>query len=584
MGNTVTVVYEADGNAEKAFRRLSDVYNSNYMESSVYGVIIDLPPSVCYRTVSDCKISEGAKRYFEEMKRGKNGRFFCAVRQRRYLSDLTELKKYRSSYARFACEGGAIGALGLLIDIKKNGIEGLFAYYGTNDLSDCDKVYLCGYDENGENGVLPYPGTVNALCERFDGKKAIFPKITLDKRSFFDPREGLYPLAENKGRATECAFGAGVCKDNGIVTSALSPSRFTDAALYGVIRLYRDGNINSISDAALMMCAVAGLKEIGRLGAEEAFEMSENVFSVLRQLLFSSELSKDESESAFLLTVLSGAYSKFSSEYPEFIFLKNDVRETADILLRHSTGESIYGFFCSKEHSRRSEKEKLSFVAKTIIFGTSLDELNCFLRARAGNMTYDIRAMAGIAVYDRQNEFRGYLNTLPELEYKMRYLRSLGSAGGYYDALNTYNGARRSRVDGMLGAQSFYPLRMRFADCGCDISLLPFAAYLERCRAYQSRVGDKENTLTLFADNAYPLVKLMLRASAIDPEATVCVVTRDRYSHNALKKASSGRARLITRSECSVKEIKNISAVTRQITPYTVLSELCSELERLERS
>lgn len=582
MGNAVTVVYEADGNAEKAFRRLGDVYNSNYIENAVYGVILDLPPSVCYRAVSDGKISEGARRYFEEMKRGKNGRFFCAVRQRRYLSDLAELKKYRASYARFACEGGALGALASLIDIKKNGCEGFFAYYGTKDFSDCDKVYLSGYDEGGENGVLPYPGTINALCERFDGKKAIFPKITTDRRSFFDEREGLYPFAEYKGRSTECAFCAGVCKDNAITQHALTPSRFTDAVLYGVMEIYRDGDINSVSDAALTMCAVTGLKEIGRLGAEEAFEISENIFGRLRERLFSSALDKDETESAFLLTVLSGAYSKFSSEYPEFIFLKNDVRETADILLRHSISDNVYGFFCSKEYSRRSDTERLSFVAKTIIFGSSFDELNAFLRARIG-ITSDIRALAGIAVYDCQNAFSGYLSSLPELEYKLRYLRSLGSTGGYYDALNAYNGARRLRVEEMLGAQSFYPLRMRFADCGCDISLLPFAAYLERCRAYQSQMGDKEHTLTLFADNAYPLVKLMLRASAIDPKAKICVVTRDRYSHNALKKASSGRARLITRGECSVKEIKNASAVTRQITPYTVLSELCSELERLEK-
>ena len=583
MGNAVTVVYEADGSAEKAFRRLGDVYNSNYIENAVYGVILDLPPSVCYRTVSDGKISESAKRYFEEMKRGKNGRFFCAVRERRYLSDLAELKKYRSSYARFACEGGALGALASLIDIKKNGCEDFFAYYGTKDFSDCDKVYLSGYDESGEKGVLPYPGTINALCERFDGKKAIFPKITVDKRLFFDEREGLYPFVEYEGRATECVFCAGVCNDKVITPSDVAPSRFTDAVLYGVMELYREGNINSVSDAALMMCAAAGLKEIGRLGAEEAFEISENVFGRLRELLFSSALNKDESESAFLLTVLSGAYSKFSSEYPEFIFLKSDVRETADILLRHSVSDCVYGFFCSKEYVRRSGTEKMSFVAKAIIFGSSGEELNAFLRSRM-SITSDIRALAGIAIYDCQNAFAAYLGALPELEYKMRYLRYVGSTNGYYDALSAYNGARRVRLEGMLGAQGFYPLRMRFADCGCDISLLPFAAYLERCRAYQRRVGDKENTLTLFADSAYPLVKLMLRASAIAPEVKVCVVTRDQYSHNALKKASSGRARLITRSECSVKEIKNASAVTRQITPYTVLSELCSELERLEKS
>lgn len=576
MGNTVTLVYEADGNAEKAFQRLRDIYNSNYIENAVYGVILDLVPSVCYRTVSDGKISEGAGRYFEEMKRGKSGRFFCAVRERRYLSDLTELKKYRSSYARFACEGGAIGALASLIDIKRNGSESFFAYYGTKDFSDCDKVYLSGYDENGENGVLPYPGTVNALAERFDGEKAIFPKITVDKRSFFDEKEGLYPFSEYKGRSTECAFCAGKCDDKR--EGKLEPSRFTDAVLYGSMKLYREGDINSVSEAVLMMCAVAALNERGRLGAEETFEISENVFERLRELIFASVLEKDESESAFLLTVLSGAYAKLSSEYPEFVFLKNDVRETADILLRHSINNNVYGFYCSRKYSKISATDKLSFIAKTIIFGVSGEELNAFLRTRI-SIVSDIRALAGIAVYDSQNAFCEYLSTIPELEYKMRYLRSIGSTSGYYDSLNAYNGTRRLTV----GARGLYPLRMRFADCGCDITLLPFAAYLERCRKYQRSVGEKEHTLTLLADNAYPLVKLMLRASAVEPEATVCVVTRDRYSHNALKKASSGRARLITRSECSVKEIKEVSAVIRQITPYTVLSELLSELERLEK-
>ena len=584
MKNSVITVYQADGNAQTAFGRLNDVYNSNYIENAVYGAVIDLPPAVCYRTVSDVKISENAKRYFEEMRRGKKGRFFCAVRQRRYISDASELKKYRISYARFACEGGAKGALSAIIDIKTEGTEGFFAYYGTSQFFDCDKVYLSGYDENGEKGVLPYPGTVNALFDRFDGKNTILPKIITDKRSFFDPSEGVYAFEKgHNGVATECRFCAGVCRDIVTHPKIADKKRLVDAVLYGVTEKYRMGEIYSVSDATLTMCTVVALKELGRLGAMEAFEMSENVFDRLRERLFSSEFNGNDGECAFLLTVLSGAYKKLSEEYPEFMFLKNDARETAEVILRHSANGGGYGFFCSREYSKRSETERLSFIAKTVIFGSSAEELKAFLNTRAENVTSDTRTLAVTAVWNAQEAFFGYLKAIPELEYKIRYLRLTGADKGYYDALNAYGTAHRPRAEKMIETQSFYPVRMRFAECGCDITLLPFASYIEKCRAYQNRIGEKENTLTLFTDRAYPIVKLLLRAAAIDPKAVVCVVTRDGYSHNALKKASSGRARLITRSECSAKAIKEASAVTRQITPYTVLSELLTELEQLEK-
>ncbi len=576
MGNTVIAVYEADGDAEKAFKRLDAIYNSNYIKDAIYGAVIDLPPSVCYSTVSDERIVDAAKRYYDEIKRGKRERFFCALRPRRYLTDRNELKKYRSSYARFACEKGALGALESLI----SGNGSFFAYFGTDSFSECDKLYFSAYD----NGVLPYPGTVNGLCELFETKKAVFPQITVGKKSFYDIREGLYPFGECIGYSVSREYRVGKSELNAKKPCAPNEpvlQRFTDIALRGIIEIYRNGEIKTVTDAAMLMCATVALRVLRRFGNEEAFEVSENIFIKLKELFFAGSSELNDGETAFLLTLLAGAYSKLSSEYPEFHFLKNDAKEMARIILRHVKNgkRDPYGFLCSKDNYAEIDADKLSFIAKTVIFGAKSDAIKVFLNGRSGIFSDDVRAMTAVLIYAAQNAFWEYPNLLPEIEYKIRYLRCAYETESFCESEKIYERPYLSNAEKLIYTPGFYPLRMRFAERGCDVSLLPFAAYLERCRACQERKENKRFTLTLFADSAYPLVKLILRASLIDLNADICVVTKDIYSHNALKKASSGRARLMTHDECSVKEMRALSAVVRQITPYTVLAELLEEVE-----
>lgn len=586
MGNTVIAVYEADGDAERAFRRLHDVYNSNYIKDAVYGAVIDLPPSACYTAASDAKISETAKRCYDDMRRGKRERLFCALRPRRYLTDPSELRKYSSVYARFACENGALGAIAAIKDIKTSGKEHFYAYFGTDSFSDCDKLYFSGYDENGSENVLPYPNTIGELCRSFSSERAMFPKISIGKKSFFDPREGLYPFEACKGRCLVGALGAGISAPSvrkGKDMNDAGVWRLADIAFHGICDVYVKNGIKSVSDAALTMCAIAALEGSKHLGAFEAQGMSEEVFDKLKNAFFSGNGGRDGGEAAFLLTLLIGVYSRLALRSPEFHFLKNDVRDMARILSAHIEKDDGYGYLCLKENCDPNETRELSFIAKTAIWGAEIGELYAFLNAREGELCGDIRAMASIAVYAVQNAFREDLSRVSELEYKVRYLRSNHKSVGFCDRESIYRDPFPSCAEDMANMPCLYPLRARFAKAGCDISLLSFSAYLEECRAVQEREG-KRCTAAFFADSAYPLVKLLLRASGIDPRISVCVITKDRYSHDILKKASSGRARLLTHYECSVKDMRRLCAVVRQITPYTVLGELANELKCKQRS
>ncbi len=581
MGNTVIAVYEADGDAEKAFQRLNAIYNSNYINDAVYGAVIDLSPSVCYISASDEKTVKTAKRYFEETVRDKKERFFCALRPRRYLSDPNKLKKYRNVYARFACENGALGAIDALIGSIKSGKECFYAYFGTEIFSDCDRLYFSGYDENGDKGVLPYPDTIKRLCERYKDKEALFPKITIGRRSFFNVSEGLYPFERYNKRKNICDACVGKSEESNRVVTCDNENavrRFNDIAFRGICDICVRNEIESVSDAALMMCAVAAFREQKRLGDFETLEMSENIFVKLRSVFFSGYGNENEGESAFLLTLLFGVYSKLSCGYPEFHFLKNDVKDMAAILLSHIKNDNGYGFLCSKEYCDPCGTDQMSFMAKTVVWGTDREELKSFLNMRGEELFEDIRAMASVAVYAVQNAFRECLSKVPELEYKIRYLRSNRKNISFAECEKVYHAPFLFGAEALKYESGFYPVRARFAKNGCDISLLPFAAYIEVCRERQKRYQNKRYALTLFSDTAYPLAYLILRASAIDPDAEICVVTKDKYSHGALKKASSGRARLLTHYECSVKEMRRLSAVVRQITPYTVLGDLLSEL------
>ena len=99
---TLVCAYGMGGSVESVFERLLYMCLSNYSKSYVYGAVLDLPSSVCYREMHDYEIEDKAKRYLDMLKKRVSGSFFCVIRQRRY--------KPQSEYL-YCCEDGAMGAL-----------------------------------------------------------------------------------------------------------------------------------------------------------------------------------------------------------------------------------------------------------------------------------------------------------------------------------------------------------------------------------------------------------------------------------------------------------------------------------------
>ncbi len=108
----VVVFTKISGNVtscvEKAFYKAVFLHLSNYFENAVYGTVIDLPDSPCYKSYGDREITESASRCYGSLPKEYRDSFFVMVRARRY-------NVKHSKNAAFCCENGALGALNNLL-------------------------------------------------------------------------------------------------------------------------------------------------------------------------------------------------------------------------------------------------------------------------------------------------------------------------------------------------------------------------------------------------------------------------------------------------------------------------------------
>ena len=170
---TAVCVYGKDGGVDRAFERLMTMFTSNHSESYYYGAVIDLKDSLSYRATGDGECEERARKCIEQLTKCFGKRFFCAIRQRRYVCSA-------GTYG-YRCEEGAIGALKGLwryLDGRKNE---LFPVYGC-DPKGVERIYFSSLDEETgeaqtrENGFeCIEPGGIFRLAEQISFGKAVFP-------------------------------------------------------------------------------------------------------------------------------------------------------------------------------------------------------------------------------------------------------------------------------------------------------------------------------------------------------------------------------------------------------------------------
>ena len=84
----VAVFTKISGNVtscvEKSFYKAVFLHLSNYFENAVYGTVIDLPDSPCYKSYGDREITEAASRCYGSLPKEYRDSFFVMVRARRY--------------------------------------------------------------------------------------------------------------------------------------------------------------------------------------------------------------------------------------------------------------------------------------------------------------------------------------------------------------------------------------------------------------------------------------------------------------------------------------------------------------------
>jgi hypothetical protein len=123
--------------------------------------------------LGDGECEEKARKYIEHLNRCFGGHFFCAIRQRRYLTS-------EGGY-RYGCEEGACGALKSLWRYLSGRKNELFPVYGCVP-SGFERIYFSSLDEETGNAVSNKngfecieAGGVFRLSEQISFGKAIFP-------------------------------------------------------------------------------------------------------------------------------------------------------------------------------------------------------------------------------------------------------------------------------------------------------------------------------------------------------------------------------------------------------------------------
>jgi hypothetical protein len=150
------------------------MYLSNHSKSYYYGAIIDLQDSVCYRAPTDTAREEMAKKCVDYLNKNGDASFFCAVRQRRYVS-------LNNGYI-YLCEGGAEGALRSLWRYIKGRKNEVFPIYGCVP-KDVERLYFSSYDDEMSEQLSDEkryyciePGGIFSLGEQLNPDCAAYPR------------------------------------------------------------------------------------------------------------------------------------------------------------------------------------------------------------------------------------------------------------------------------------------------------------------------------------------------------------------------------------------------------------------------
>ena len=621
--NVIVIMYCGNGEVDKAFEYLLMLYLSNYRSGNVYGVVLDLPPSVCYNTAGDGEIAEKSERYVSTYTKRYGRSFFCAIRPRRY-----HVGSKKFPYAYFSCDDGETGALNDVKSFISGNKEVFSSYYGNENFGDCGMIYLTAYGVLTGHGtldnylffknkkhitphmvMLPPPGGIDILRRQFienGARRAVLP--ICEKENGAQSRDGMYPADADDFNNREDNIACRevkleCCKESYFVNPGTQNARVNRAAIKRAagcaadcfLELYRreSTGLFSADEIVYALCGAVAMRLFGFFGPEETLALSDTLLERFRFITSTEELEGSDGQSAVCLTALAGAYLNLAKELPEFYFLNKDASKLVELLLPRTmyscmagnTAAGIAGALCYKElNVVAGVFDKLPEMLKIILFGDSENAFWSFIKGKIGSK--DVYTNSCIMIRAAQlyfdAPFSGFLR-MSEI-----YRAKSSNLGKLY-TMKTSRSYRKSSVTERLVTSvetksGLRPVRERFMLSGCDTELLQYAAYLDRCacgspdgskkKATKDCVNKDKKLICFSADEPYTLLLNILRAARSVNGIKLTVITKDRYSHKKLRSAN-GEVTTVTKDEKELcRQAREKAFYFRQITPFTTLSEL----------
>ncbi len=626
---------------EKAVHKAVFLHLSNYFEDAVYGTVIDLPGSPCYKSHGDREIIEAVSRCYGALPKKYKESFFVVVRARRYNVN-------RSKSEAFCCENGAYGALNDLI------AGNMADYYTLGNVPDkYEYLFFSGSDKvieaGGINALLkiaaatgknvfpyiknaPYSDYVaNSLSDISDnsGKRGFNIKkraLNSGKREkTFSFLEGLYIREKARSIKLErigvteksftpkgdCILLKSVYVLNNPLNKVLAPnkepfstgapfkrrkdfSRFSYRAALAASRVFNgkiEKNCISVADeteAAECLVALIAMRGFGFLGDAELIESSETLLDIIEEETLCEDKNTDKGKLLFLITAVTAVYSRIaflnSLYWPIGLRVKElRLRLEKQITTRIVNNDNVYvAMCCNKAVLNINKNYALPKLMEMIL---SENEADISFGARGFEDVEN--ALCVLAVASNvcfHGNIRDYLLCDPVFGARSSYLSRMTAEKTDFTTPKERKSEKKKRQALLLG-KGLLPVKTRFSERGVDTQVIPFVAYFQRI----TRQIPINNNLTVvkicyIVDSDFSLLTALVKATSMATQISVCLIFSNFRAFAKAEKMFGEKVSLfLSDDKEKCEEVKRSSVLVRRLTSETTLSELMEEAKRYGR-
>ena len=619
---------------ERAVYKAVFMHLSNYFEDAVYGVVIDLPDSPCYKSYGDREIIETLSRCYGALPKKYKESFFAVVRARRYNVNRTKSEA-------FCCENGASGALG---DLISGNNEWYFALGSVPE--NCEYLYFSASDgvieaggikallkitaQSGEN-VFPYIKNapysdylVNALHSAANVHKK--PRFNI-KNSPFNPKkkgktfsfiEGLF-IREKIRNDKSVRIGRkerDVTKGEGVLLKSVcvlnfppnngsgyteAPfkrkkdySRFSYRAALAASRFFTkiiEKNCVAVEDcieAAECILALIAMRGFGFLGEDELLKNTDILLDIIEEKMLIGYEKKEKGRLLFLLTSVCSAYSCMAPFYPVFWSCLLRVKEICGLLetqVMSTVAEknNVYLIMCCKKAVLDIDKENNVPKLIKIMLSEGVEDISF----QGGDFNNTEDAMCVLIAASNvcfHGNIRSFILSNPIFRAKSSYLTRMNEEKSDFRVLKARN-PEKNKTEAFVSSSGLLPVKDSLSQCGADVHTVPFIGYFQKL----IRQIPINNYLTVvkicyIVDNNLSLLECLIKAAAATEGVSLCVIFNNSYSFAKAEKRFAGRVRLLLsddKEKCD--EVKRSSVIVRLLTSETTLSELMEDVKEYGR-